>query len=105
MRACQDRSWSLTEILVKLLFFSGAGVELRFVTMPSVDGDENGEEEVERSANEDENMSEDEDDEESSLTSDDSSSESSSSYTFSFFSFAILPTRFLRHYSKSAWFS
>ena len=45
--------------------------------MPSVDGEENGEEEVERSANEDENMSEDED-EESSLSSDESSSESSS---------------------------
>lgn len=44
--------------------------------MPSVDGEENGEEEVERSANEDENMSEDED-EESSLSSDESSSESS----------------------------
>ncbi|KAL9954373.1 hypothetical protein ACROYT_G041900 [Oculina patagonica] len=44
--------------------------------MPSVDGEENGEEEVERSPNEDENMSEDED-EESSLSSDESSSESS----------------------------
>lgn len=44
--------------------------------MPSVDGEENGEEEVERSANEDENMSEEED-EESSLSSDESSSESS----------------------------
>ena len=45
--------------------------------MPSVDGEENGEEEVERSPNEDENMSED-DDEDSSLSSDESSSESSS---------------------------
>ena len=45
--------------------------------MPSVDGEENGEEEVERSPNEDENMSEDEE-EESSLSSDESSSESSS---------------------------
>lgn len=44
--------------------------------MPSVDGEENGEEEVERSPNEDENMSEDEE-EESSLSSDESSSESS----------------------------
>ncbi|CAH3189345.1 unnamed protein product [Porites evermanni] len=44
--------------------------------MPSVEGEENGEDEVERSPNEDENMSEDED-EESSLSSDESSSESS----------------------------
>ncbi|PFX12069.1 Breast cancer metastasis-suppressor 1-like protein-A [Stylophora pistillata] len=44
--------------------------------MPSVDGEENGEEEVERSPNEDENMSEEEE-EESSLSSDESSSESS----------------------------
>ncbi|CAH3140710.1 unnamed protein product [Porites lobata] len=44
--------------------------------MPSVEGEENGEEEVDRSPNEDENMSEDED-EESSLSSDESSSESS----------------------------
>lgn len=47
------------------------------LNMPSVDGEENGEEEVERSPNEDENMSEDEE-EESSLSSDESSSESSS---------------------------
>lgn len=48
-----------------------------FSNMPSVDGEENGEEEVERSPNEDENMSEEEE-EESSLSSDESSSESSS---------------------------
>ena len=47
------------------------------LNMPSVDGEENGEEEVERSPNEDENMSEDEE-EESSMSSDESSSESSS---------------------------
>lgn len=51
--------------------------KVAFLNMPSVDGEENGEEEVERSPNEDENMSEDEE-EESSLSSDESSSESSS---------------------------
>lgn len=57
--------------------FAFSNWNLAFFNMPSVDGEENGEEEVERSPNEDENMSEDED-EESSLSSDESSSESSS---------------------------
>lgn len=61
--------------LGKILSFSQ--LKLGVLNMPSVDGEENGEEEVERSPNEDENMSEDED-EESSLSSDESSSESSS---------------------------
>lgn len=45
--------------------------------MPSVDGEDSGDEEVEKSFNEDENMSEDEDeDDTSSSGSDDSSSDS-----------------------------
>ena len=58
-------------------FFGVFHQKLEILDMPSVEGEENGEEEVERSPNEDENMSEDED-EESSLSSDESSSESSS---------------------------
>lgn len=57
--------------------FAFCNWKLVILNMPSVDGEENGEEEVERSPNEDENMSEDEE-EESSLSSDESSSESSS---------------------------
>lgn len=79
-------TWCLFETAVLLYvvssclaenFYSFPTEKLAFVNMPSVDGEENGEEEVERSPNEDENMSEDED-EESSLSSDESSSESSS---------------------------
>ena len=58
-------------------FFGVFHQKREILGMPSVEGEENGEEEVERSPNEDENMSEDED-EESSLSSDESSSESSS---------------------------
>lgn len=80
-------------------FFGVFHQKLEILDMPSVEGEENGEEEVERSPNEDENMSEDED-EESSLSSDESSSESSSQcFQFSalFFSshnFVCLPVSF-----------
>lgn len=76
--ACGTRErWLLLVVVpsVKVFFFPNINWDL--LNMPSVDGEENGEEEVERSPNEDENMSED-DDEDSSLSSDESSSESSS---------------------------
>ena len=49
--------------------------------MPSVDGEDSGDEEVEKSPNEDENMSEDEDEEDSiSSGSEDSSSDSGTNF-------------------------
>lgn len=81
-------------------FFGVFHPKLEILGMPSVEGEENGEEEVERSPNEDENMSEDED-EESSLSSDESSSESSSqcfqlfsALFFSSHNFVRLPVSF-----------